>query len=217
MKTCFHCKECKPLLSFNRDSHTKDGHEYRCKACKSSTRKASRDANPEPNRERALNWYRTNRSKVLTTLKVKRAVLSESTRDQREKQKAERHEKALATRKDRQPEYSARYNTKNADRLKAMRKEKYNREENTKRIAEYRKKYPETVKAYATKWREVNAEKHAQRSKEWRKSNPELAVRTNVASTLRVELQVEPPEDLIDLILAKRKLERAIKESRYGK
>jgi hypothetical protein len=217
MKICTLCKECKPLLSFNRDSHTKDGHEYRCKACKSSTRKASRDANPEPNRERALNWYHANRNKVLTTLKVKRAVLSEATREQREKQKAERHEKALITRKARQPEYISRYRTKNADRIKVMRKEKYNREENTKRIAEYRKKYPETAKVYLTKWRAKNAVKRAQQAKEWRKSNPELAVRTNVASMLRVELKVEPPTDLIDLILAKRKLERAIKESRYGK
>jgi hypothetical protein len=217
MKICTLCKECKPLLSFNRDSHTKDGHEYRCKACKSITRKASRDASPEPNRERARNWYRANRSKVLTMLKVKRAVLSEATREQREKQKAERHEKALATRKARHPEYISRYRTKNADRIKVMRKEKYNREENTKRIAEYRKKYPETAKAYTNKWRKLNPELVRAYGAKWRKLNPELVERTNVASMLRVQLKVEPPGDLIDLILAKRKLERAIKENRYGK
>ena len=216
MKICSFCKECKPFTEFYRDNANKDGHEYRCRACKNATRKARRDANPEPTRERAREWYRTNRERVLAMQKLKRAVINEATKEERERLKAERHAQALANTKAKQPEYAKRYRTKNADRLKVMRKEKYDREANTKRIAEYRKKYPDSWKNYMSKWRKENAEAHAKHTQEWREKYPERAERSKLASSLRVELGVEPPDDLIDLILAKRKLDRAIKEKKHG-
>lgn len=215
MKICSRCKECKDFTEFHRDK-TPDGFAYMCKACKSVTRKARREANPEPNRERARAWYRANSARVLAMQKVKRAIINEATREQREQEKALRHAAALAKRKEMQPVYSKRYAEKHADKIKILRKERYNREENTKRLAKWREKNREAFRKYAAKWRETNAEQHARYAWEWRQRYPERAARSRAAYELRRSLGVEPPEDLIDLIVAKRKLDRAIKESKYG-
>lgn len=43
-KTCNCCKRVLPVSSFNRSSHTKDGYQYACKACKLENYKKNKAA-----------------------------------------------------------------------------------------------------------------------------------------------------------------------------
>lgn len=90
------------------------------------------------------------------------------------------------------------------------------KEEANDKAKRYKKENKDKWNAYMDKWRKENAEQHARHTQEWRERYPERAERCKLTSALRVELGVEPPEDLIDLILAKCMLNRAIKESKYG-
>lgn len=107
---------------------------------------------------------------------------------------------------------------KNHDAVSARVKKYYhaNKEKESARCKRYKQENKDKWNAYMGKWRESNAELHAKHTQEWREKYPERAERSKLASELRLSLGVEPPDDLIDLILVKRKLDRAIKESKNG-
>ena len=107
---------------------------------------------------------------------------------------------------------------KHADTHRARAKKYYaeNKEKESARAKLYKVENKDTWNNYMSRWREDNAALHAKHTQEWREKYPERAERCKLASSLRVELGVEPPDDLIDLILAKRKLDRAIKEKKHG-
>jgi hypothetical protein len=134
VKTCFHCKECKPFTSFGKDKTKTDGHKYICRVCMSVYRKA------HPPSEKALqqtrDYQRRNAKEAVVKRRAKRQLVKKDLAPMREKRKAER----IANRP-----------------------------------------------------------------------------RVQLKSRMRIEIGVEPPDDLIDLMLIKFKLDKAIKESRYGK
>ena len=134
MKTCFHCKECKPFISFGKDTTKTDGHKYICKVCMSAYRKA------HPPSKKALQqtreWQRANAKVAVVKRRAKRQAIKNNLAPIRERKKAER----IANRP-----------------------------------------------------------------------------RVQLKSRMRIELGVEPPDDFIDLLLVKFKLDKAIKESMYGK
>lgn len=61
MKTCTKCKEEKELSEFNKDSRTKDGLTYSCKACAAEYHRENREAILE----RKKKYYRENKEMLL--------------------------------------------------------------------------------------------------------------------------------------------------------
>lgn len=103
----------------------------------------------------------------------------------------------------------------NKERLVAVRKAYW--AANKERIATKRKAQREANKehfaAIQKKWRDANKEHFAAIEKAWRDANKErvdfLKIRFELKSTHNI---TNPPEDLINLIIANRKLKRAIRE-----
>ena len=64
MKRCTKCGKEKPLSEFNKDRHTKDGLQFRCKECDNATSKRWAHTNPEQVRERGRQWRKENIEKA---------------------------------------------------------------------------------------------------------------------------------------------------------
>src|SRR6188474_3169996 len=77
MKTCRKCSEEKPLTDFSKDKKSKDGLDYRCKACNATRIKAARKANPEKTRADALKYYYSNTTKEIARREEWRRLNSE--------------------------------------------------------------------------------------------------------------------------------------------
>ena len=69
-KRCTKCEEVKPLESFGKQSGTKDGLKYMCKACNNAARKAWKEANPERVRAASKARYEANSDKVKARAKA---------------------------------------------------------------------------------------------------------------------------------------------------
>jgi hypothetical protein len=72
----------------------------------------------------------------------------------------------------------------------------------------WREANPEKVKERDKAWREANPEKVKERDKAWREANPEKVI----LNKLKHKGITDPPEEMIELIVARRELKRNFKE-----
>lgn len=152
----------------------------------------------------------------------------------REKLSEEEREKRRLLRNEKNAEHQRRYRANNKELISARVKIQY--EANKEKNKAYAKAYYEANKerdaeknrARARAWRESNKERANARVKKWIKANKEranantrkwLEANPERASALNVRRELKgrhgitnPPEDLVNLIVANRKLKRAIRE-----
>ena len=69
-KRCTKCKEVKPSESFGKRSSSKDGLDYRCKACNSAARKSYYEANPDKVKTYSKAYYEANSEKMKARTKA---------------------------------------------------------------------------------------------------------------------------------------------------
>ena len=65
MKCCTKCKLTKPLAEFRRQSSTKDGLKYTCRACDDATQKARYQRIKPQYIAKVKEWQKSNPDKVL--------------------------------------------------------------------------------------------------------------------------------------------------------
>ena len=73
-KRCTKCKEVKPLEFFGKQSKSKDGLRYYCKACSNASNKAWRETNPEKGKAASKAWNKANPDRYAAISGKSRAI-----------------------------------------------------------------------------------------------------------------------------------------------
>lgn len=63
-KRCYHCKQILPVSDFNRDKYAKDGLQYKCRTCRSESKKESYQRNKQRVLEKARDYRDANREQI---------------------------------------------------------------------------------------------------------------------------------------------------------
>lgn len=168
-KICIKCNEEKPLIDFNKNKESKDGHENTCKCCKSVYMKKYKEEKKEKireynrqymidNKEKIKNYkkdYYNKNKKISTKIKKYAGHESEYYKDYYNKNKnkiIENQKKYRTNNKEKNKEYQKKYYEKNKEKLLEYRKLYH--QKNKCRIKEYWKNY-NSENPHIRAWRSV--------------------------------------------------------------
>jgi len=138
MKRCSKCKIIKPINEFYKKSSNLDGYDSWCKTCNKKNSNNYAKRHRKEAKQRASDWYYTNREKALKVCRKYRKRNAESIKA-----------------------YKKIWYLKNAERIKEKKRKIYatNPEEINEKIKQYRKNNPEKIK-------EINKKIYIRRSKD---------------------------------------------------
>lgn len=138
-KICCTCDECKNILEFHRDNHTRDGFNFSCKECINEKNKLHRNKDIEKTRERA-------RNRANAKYHENKEVAVNKQKEYRQKKKGVRNEKTLETRR--------KYYQNNKDQVKTSAKKSHEKHKDKRKEhhKEYIKRTRKERNEYKRKW-----------------------------------------------------------------
>lgn len=143
-KICCTCDECKNILEYHRDNHTRDGFNFSCKECINEKNKLHRNKDIENTRERA-------RNRANAKYHENKDVAVNKQKEYRQKKKGVRNEKTLETRR--------KYYQNNKEQVKKSSRKDYQKNKDARRTKqkEYAKRTKPQRNKYVKTW---NKEKY---------------------------------------------------------
>jgi hypothetical protein len=173
LKICTKCKGEFPATSafYYKDKRSKSGLSSDCIVCRKKLMKASRDANPEKNRERSRIWRKENPERAKANDKARREANPEKIRAEYKAWKEANPEKYKKSKRNSEKANRMKYPERQRERQRDWRKA--NPEKARAGVKSWRKENSERFKESSRAKYAANPEKFKKKSREWNQKNPE--------------------------------------------